>query len=75
MGSQRKQAREARAQAEEAAAEARSLRQTALQKEQEERIKVQKKLIRGIRGRLNPFEVLPQPANTLGGSGSLGGES
>lgn len=68
MGSRKSQAREARASAEAAAAEARALRAEASRKEQEERVKVQKKLIRNIRGRINPFEVLPEVKPTLGGA-------
>lgn len=68
MSSGRKEARRAREQAEQSAEEARRLRADISRKEKEERVKVQRKLIRGIRGRFNPFEVLPGSGSTLGGS-------
>lgn len=68
MSSGRKEARRAREQAEQSAQEARNLRADISRKEKEERVKVQRKLIRGIRGRFNPFEFLPG-GSTLGGTG------
>lgn len=64
----RKQARSARADAEQSAAEARNLRASIEKKEAEERLKVQRKFIRGVKGRFNPFAIFsdPQNPNSLG---------
>lgn len=54
------------------AAEARELRTQVQRKDKAERLKVQNKLIRGIKGRFNPFEFLPDVKDTLGSPGPRG---
>ena len=63
----RKEAKRAREEAQRAAEEARVLRAETMQKEKEEREKAQRKLIRGIKGRFNPFTFTRDEKATLGG--------
>jgi|GEM_PF-3504959 len=72
MSRGRRQARRAQQAAEQSANEARNLRGAIMKKEQSERAKVQKKLIRSIQGSFNPFLFLPDSNSSLGG-GSGGG--
>jgi hypothetical protein len=68
MSRGKKEARRAREASESAAAEAREQRAALAAKEAEEKDKIQRKLIRGIKGRFNPFEFLPDSRATLGKS-------
>lgn len=65
MGFMNKEAKKARREAEAARAEASQLRADSQRKVKAEREKVQRNLIRGVKGRFNPFEVLPG-GETLG---------
>lgn len=64
-------AKSARRDAERAAQEARRVREEMAAKERLEKDKANRKLIRGMKGRFNPFEVLPGDKPTLGGDSNV----